>query len=64
VVSKFKEEISKKELELNHHIQFKTFWDSFFGKDGFQHTLMVNQPDCSAVIYGRNEITQHYVGLK
>ena len=64
VVSKFKIEISKKELGLNHHIQFKTFWESFFGKDGFQHTLMINKPDCSAVIYGKNKITQHYVGLK
>ena len=64
LVTKFKVKISKRELGLNHHIQFKTFWDSFFGKDGFQHTLMINKPDCSAVIYGKNKITQHYIGLK
>ena len=48
---------------LNHRVSFKQLWEVMFGKNGFQHTVLVHQPDSTAVVYGYDKKMCHYVGL-
>lgn len=50
-------------LNLNHKVSFKQLWEAMFGKNGFQHTVLVHQPDSTAVVYGYDKKMSHYIGL-
>ena len=39
-------------LNLNHRVSFKYLWEAMFGENGFQHAVLVHQPDSTAVVYG------------
>jgi enoyl reductase-like protein len=42
VVDNFLHSINDPVIKLNHEVPFKTFWDSFFGVEGFKHTLFIH----------------------
>jgi len=55
--------INMENLELNHKVSFKQLWEAIFGTNGFKHTILVHQPDSTAVVYGYDKKACHYIGI-
>lgn len=49
--------------DLNHKVTFTELWEGIFGQDGCAHTLVIHQADSTAIVYGYDEKTLHYLGL-